>query len=416
MMRELKLQSFIPPAVVLVVFGVWIVNQRQTIATMEQESKLLSGRIATARSTANRPLDSSAAASGKTTKSAAQMDWKKIVAQLADPQHADGRTMLRMQQQVLAMTKEELISALDEVADMQLTDEARQKLEGSLIAQLIDKDPELALNHHLDRLADWQSVFTLQLAQGFQKWAGKDLAQATAWLNQQITAGYFDTKTLDGKSQSWINFEAGLVSAQLSTDPAAAASRVAGLPEDQRAGLIRGLSSLVKEKDPAAFAELVRGQLSAPEQASAFGQQASYLVQGGYAKVGDFLNQIAATPEERAACVEQAMAAKFRANTEAALTRDDFDAMRTWVAAEAPESLAKVTATALANAITGSKQKLDFGEAADLALRYSQGSGDEVLATFLVSPAARQNKEQARAYADQIVDAARREQVLALLK
>lgn len=415
-MQSLKIQWYISSAVVLGVLGVWIVNQRQMIATVEQESKLLQGRIAAARSTASHPLDSSAAASGKTTKSTARIDWKKSVAQLADPQHADGRATLRMQQQVLAMTKEELISALDEVAGMQLPDEARQKLENTLIAQLIDIDPELALNHHLDRLADFRSGFTLQLAQGFQKWAGKDLVQATAWLNQQLTAGYFDSKTLDGKSQAWINFEAGLVSAQLSTDPPAAASRVAALPEDQRAGLIRGLSSLVKEKDPAAFADLVRGQLSAPEQASAFGQQASYLVQGGYAKVGDFLNQIAATPEERAACVAQAMATKFRTNTEAALTRDDFDAMRTWVAAEAPESLAKVTATALASAITGNKYKLDFGEAADLAVRYSQGSGDEVLAAFLVSPAARQNKERARAYADQIVDVTRREQVLALLK
>ena len=414
-MHALKVPSFILPAVVLLVFGVWIVHQRQTIATVEQESKLLHGRIAAARPTASDPLDASAAAAGKTLKNTARMDWKRIVEQLADPQRVDGRAMLRMQQQVLAMTKEELVSALDEVASMELRDEARQKLEEALIAQLVDRDPELALNRHLDRLAGWESGFTLQLAQGFQKWAGKDLVQATAWLNQQISAGYFDSKTLDGKSQSWINFEAGLVSAQLSTDPAAAASRVAGLPEDQRAGLIRGLSSLVKEKDPAAFADLVRGQLSAPEQASALGRQASYLVQGGYAKVGEFLNQIAATPEERAACVLQAVGAKFRAKTEAALTRADFDTMRAWVAAEAPESLAKVTATALASATSRSKQKLDFGEAADLAVRYSQGSGD-VLAAFLVSPAARQNKERARAYADQIVDVTRREKVLALLK
>jgi hypothetical protein len=138
MPQALKIQLFIPSAVVVVVFSVWIGNQRQTIATVELESKLLHGRIAAARSTARHPLDSAAAASGKTTKSTKRMDWKKIVAQLADPQHADGRAMRRIQQQVLEMTKEELVSALDEVAGIQLKDEARQKLEAMHLGEADD--------------------------------------------------------------------------------------------------------------------------------------------------------------------------------------------------------------------------------------------------------------------------------------
>jgi hypothetical protein len=187
---------------------------------------------------------------------------------------------------------------------------------------------------------------------------------------------------------------------------------MAGLPEDQRGDLARDLSSSVKEADQRAFADLVHGQVPVKKQAEALAEQASTIVRNGdYSKVDEYLKRIDATPEERTACVEKAVRSIFRSDQKKA-TREDFDAMWTWVSAQAHESLGKMTGNALANAAQGN-QIMDFTEAAALAVQYNAATGnDEALDTFLWSEAARQNKEQARALAEQIVDDQRRAQIL----
>ena len=379
-------------------------------------------RIAAIHAAGSGP-DTAKGTSGKGAKDKSRLDWKKLGQQFADRQRGGGmgdmRSLIRLQQQVQAMSKEELVAALDEIAGLDLTAEARQMLESTLFGRLIEKDPEFALTRFSDRLQNSPNSFgmvTWQLSQAFQKWADKDLGKATAWFDQQIAAGTFDSKALDGKSQSRHQFEGQLIGMLLSKDPTAAASRMAGLPEVQRGELARGLSYSVKEADQRAFADLVRGQVPAKEQAQALAQQASNMVRNdGYSKVDEYLKRIDATPEERTACVERAVESKFQSNQKKA-TREDFDAMRTWVSAQAPESLGKTTGNALANAMLAN-QKMNFAEAADLAVQYNTATGnDEVLGTFLESWAASENKEQARALAEQIVDDQRRAKILKQLQ
>jgi hypothetical protein len=58
-------------------------------------------------------------------------------------------------------------------------------------------------------------------------------------------------------------------------------------------------------------------------------------------------------------------------------------------------------------------RKLDFSEAAELAVQYHDASdNDDVLLSFLNGWGARQNKEQARILAGKISDAKRREEIL----
>ena len=68
-----------------------------------------------------------------------------------------------------------------------------------------------------------------------QQWAKKDPAAAIAWFDQQIAAGKFDSKSLDGKSQSRNPvrrcFDLHIL---LGSDPEAAALRLGAMPEDQR--------------------------------------------------------------------------------------------------------------------------------------------------------------------------------------
>lgn len=412
----MKPTLFIPPAIALVAVGGWLANQRQSIESLEQEGTLLRQRIAAIQAAGSDP-EAAKGTSGKDAKHRSRLDWKKIGLELAEVRRGGGmRSMIRFQQQVQAMSKEELVAALDEIAGLDLTTEARQTLESTLIGQLAEKDPEFALNHLRDHLQDSPGMVPWQLGQTFQKWADKDLGKATAWFDQQIAAGTFDSKALDGKSESRIQFEGKLIGMLLGKDPTAAASRMAGLPEDQRGDLAQNLGGSVKEAYQRAFADLVRGQVPANEQAETLGHQAyDVAIFGGYSKMDEYLKRIDATPEELTACVEKAAQTKFQSHQKKA-TREDFDAMRTWISAQAPESLGKSTGRALGYAMQGN-QKMDFAEAADLAVQYNAATGnDEVLGTFLESAAARQNKKQARALAEQIVDAKLREKILKRLQ
>lgn len=416
--RKLKPTSFIPPLVALAIVGGWLGTQRRSIATLEKESVLLRKHLAALSSGSGPDAPSSKPkAPDQLAKGKEPLDWKKIAAQFAEMQQSGGtgdmRVMMRFQQRLQAMSKEELVAALDEIAALDLPAESRAMLEQMLIGPLVQKDPELALTRFIDRLQDNDGSLGWQLSNAFQEWAKKDPGKATAWFDQQIAAGKFDSKSLDGKSQSRIQFEGALINILLASDPATAALRLGAMPENQRGKVMRYSLNPLKEEDQMAAAKLVRDQLPAKDQAEALGRLASQLVgNNGYSKVAGFLDRIEATPAERTACAEKAAESKIgRSSYEKKVTREDLDTMREWVGTQAPGSTDSITGKILGNAIQGGG-KMNFSEAADLAIQYN----DEVLATFLESGPARQNKEQARVLAEKISDLKRREKILKNLK
>lgn len=90
--------------------------------------------------------------------------------------------------------------------------------------------------------------------------------------------------------------------------------------------------------------------------------------------------------------------------------------MREWVTAQAPESTATLTGTALAYA-SQYNRKMEFSELADLAVEYNTTAGnDDVLYSFLKESEIFQNKQQARLLAEKIFDPKRREEILKNLK
>jgi hypothetical protein len=418
-----KASLYIPPVVALALAGTWLAIQRQSISTLEQQSASLRKAIAahssdaSAESPNTKPADPTKAANAKEP-----IDWKKIAAQLTEIRQADGtggtgvmRTMMRFQERLQAMSKEELIAALDEFATLDFPTETRHMLEQMIILPLVEKDPELALTRFIHRLGDNDSSLTWQLSHAMQKWAEKDPAAASAWFDQQIAAGKFDSKALDGRSQTRIQFEKNLIHVLLSTDLEAAGRRLAAMPEGGRdAVLTQIFPQTLKNEEQLAFATLVREQVSKEKQAQTIAQQASRLVgKEGYAKVTEFLDRIQATPAERSASVEKAAESSIQTiSHQSKITREDIDTLREWVTAQAPESTGRATGSALAYALQGS-HKLEFSEAAELAAQYHDASdNDDVLYSFLNGWGARQNKEQARILAGKISDANRREVIL----
>ena len=411
---------FIPPAVVLLAAGLWLGGQRHTISGLEKESAALRKQIAARSVSTADPSLAKANGPAKAAKSKEPLDWKKIAAEFADSQNGDiddMRTMMRLQQRLQAMSTEELVASLDEIAALDLTSEARSRLEQMLLGPLSEKDPELALTKFIGRLETNQSSMW-QLSAVLGKWLEKDPAKATAWFDREIAAGTFEAKALDGRSRSRIQFEGATIAFLLASDPTAAARRLGALPADQRDEVVQQHSfQQLKEEDQVAFAKLVRGQIPEDGQAKALARQVGRLSgEDGYTKAADFMKRIEATPAERKACVEEvaeSMTQNF--SHQKPMTREDFDRMRGWVGEQNPGSLGVVTGRTLATA--SQNGRIDFPEAAELAVHYHAAAGnDDVLGAFLESNAARSNKEAARPLVEKISDPARREEILKRLK
>lgn len=416
----MKPKLLLPPVVALIIVVAWLGNGRQKIAALEKESAVLKLRLA-ARSDGFATDDAreKGKPSGKPAKGKEPIDWKQVAAQMLEMNQGGGmgdmRTMIRLQQRVQSMEKEELVAALDEVAALDLPEQSRQMLEQMLIGQLCQKDPELALTRYLDRLSDERGSMSWQLANAMKEWTKKDPAKAVAWFDKQIAAGKFDSKSLDGKSRPRMQFEGALIVNLLSRDEAAAAARLEALPENQRGELLRHYSSHdVKTEDQLAFANLVRGEVPEMEQGNTLAQIAAREThRDGYNGVTEYLDRIKATPSERAACVEEAAESRIQNLSHTRkITAEDIDAMREWATTQSPDTTDRVTGTTIARS-TELNQRLDFSEASALALKYHEASGnDEVLIGFLSSSAAHSNQDKARELAARISDAARREEIL----
>ena len=417
----MKPTIFIPPVLALVVVAGWIGNERRTISTLEKESAALKEHLARRSSDSGADLPSTNPKSAEKNSKKEPIDWKKIAARIAEAGGNNGgmgdmRAMIRLQQQLQELSRDELASALDEVAALDLNDETRSQLESMLIGPLCQKDPEFALNRYIDRLSDPHGMMGWQLSNAMKEWMKKEPERALGWFDQQIAAGKFDSKSLDGKSQSRMEFEGSVIGTLLVTDTSAAAARLKGLPEDQRADVLRNnTGNVVQEKDQLAFANLVREQLPEKDQAQILAQHASQRGWGseGYTKITEYLDRIEATPAERAVCVEEASESKIQQiSRNKKITREDIDSLREWATTQSPDTLDEVTGSALATA-TQSNQKMEFSEAAELATQYHQASGnDDVLVKFLNSGAAYSHKDEAMALAEKITDPKRREEIL----
>jgi hypothetical protein len=433
----LKSKLFIPPVAALIIASIWLGNQRRSISSLENESALLQKSIATAKTSAaatdsaEDSINSHSSKSRSLAKAKAgakkdAIDWKEVAASFQEMRASGGmgdvRGMIRLHSQFSTMSEQELVAALDEIAALEIEDSVRSLIESMVAEQLAEKNPELALSRFTDRLSDGDQQGGWMLSQALGKWAEKDATKAAAWLDQQIAAGKLDSKSLDGKNRTRAMLESGLIQKLLSSDPAAAAARVAVLPEDQRSESIQMFSSNpLNEKDQLVFAKLVREQIPDKEQSKILGRQGASLArQGDYQKVTAYLNHIQASQPEKAACVEEVATSRIQSIAwEKKLVREDFDKMREWAKTQAPEAVNAVTGKALGDSLRSGNSKFSFPEAIELTTQYHDaGGGDDLLAGFLESWPARsdKNKEQSRILATKIIDQKRRDEILKRLK
>ena len=423
---RLKATHLIPPVAALILVGAWNSVQLRSISSLENDASAMQEKISTAVAAGNfRPVAASTDRPKKVTATDRKQphDWKELAARLLEIETGGGRDDLRaglsFQQELAGMTQEEMTAALDEIAGLDLSDEARESLESLILAPLIREDPQLALERFADRIGSESSEITWQLSTALRDWAKKDLAGATAWFDRQIADGKFDSKTLDGRSEERTRFEAALMQSLLTSDPNAASQRLANIPEDQRRGVLEQIAFPdLGPQDQKTYAELVRQLVPQDERAGSFAHIASVLVDAsGYGKVSSFLDAVQATPAERAAAAMQTAESRMQSlGLEGNVTPADVDRLREWLTRQAPGQVDSITGKAIAEAAQD-HGKFKFAEASQLVLQYQKSSGnDDVLVAFLQSYSARSNLEEAIHMADLISDAKRRAEILNQLK
>jgi hypothetical protein len=418
----LKVLQFTPPLVALIVVVAWNVSRWRAVSEQKSTNQTLRERVnqaSTAKNSSGRASNASERAKRVGIFSESMpLDWRAVAEKLREAEMkgiGDFRSALAMKKRLSAMSSEELLAALNEVASLGLDPEEQARLEEMLVEPLIEKDPELALKTFANRLQDDDDGVAWQLSSAFSEWVKKDRAGALAWFDSQIAAGTFESKSLDGQSQARLEFEAALVGSLLGSDFDLASQRIAALPEEQRREALEQIP--FADLDPAsqkAYAELVRSLIPQDEHDGSFTHVISELVpDGGYEKVDAFLDSIQATTEEREVSAREAANSMLQNIAEdRPVTQSDVDEMRRWLDKQAPGTKDRVTGESLADAAQDGGE-FSFADASKLALQYNrQGKNDEVLVAFLESFAARSNLEEALPLVDKISNPKQRERIL----
>lgn len=426
----MKTASFVSPAIVLVIAGAWIVSQRQTIHALDRHSELLEATIADRSVIASATGDDrsvSFQASSDPVKGKGVMDWNDIADRLANSGFNDIDQMkfdLRMK----SLSQEEMLAAMDEIALLSVPENIRDRLEYMVVFPFSKRFPEFAVKKLTGRELGGSAGFYLPGA--LEAWAMKDSGNAQAWLDAQVSAGTFESKTLDGKNPLWIQYEGGLLRSLLLKEGDALATRFGQLPAELHKEVLHALGTAWKPcgafepGEEEAFCKLVRKHLSVSEQAELFAIRADQVESGGFPAVDKFLTTIEATPDERLRCVQAVAASNISGiAVNRTVTREDVVALRDWLRTQTPQEVDRFMGEALGNAAghTGISatqyRKLGYSEAAAFAVEFCESGGsDEVLVSFLKSEGGRSDKKQAGVLAARIADETLRAEILNALK
>jgi len=410
--------KFLPPIIALLIVAAWLVSQRRTITTTENEVVLLREQVRHA-SASRGPGGSDPSLASRIRDNPAgspdgQLDWKRIGERIAANQGGnsipDMRAMMSLQKRLMEMTTDELIGALDDIIALDTTDAIRTQLESMLVGQLAQKDPQLALERFGDRVGERQGGIHWQLSNALRTWADDDPPAASAWLDRKIAAGKFDSTSLDGRSRQRIQFEAAIIGSLLSSDPDTAGRRLAAMPERNRSEILQqGWTMQLKPDTQLAYAALVREQLPHDQHASVLTNASNALAHGtdGYRKVGEFLERIDATDEERSAVVRSTADTKTgESQGNDGLDPEKVDGLHAWLTEQAPAEADSMLGASLGK--TGG----NFEDNVAMVTRMHAESGsDDLLVAFLEQSRGRGNAETTLPLIDKISDPQRREEL-----
>lgn len=410
----------LPPLFALIIVGSIMAIQRQAIATLEHEKAELP------RHTDPSAIPDTAAElfpelekrrSKQTNKMDGPLDWRNLAEVMEKSGvQAASKALEAFKKRVQAMSNEELIANIEDIMKLDLTESQKSNLLTTFFDTLVDRAPEFALRHlFLSSARKYQAV-----SSAWVKWSTSDPAAATGWLDEQISAGTIDPKSLHGNDGLRIPFEAHLVKLLLTSDPAAAIQRVENLNPDWRDHVIRQCA--VSEADAPtkkAWTELVRSQLPKKVASEMIADKVPHWIDDGmFSQVTDYMESISATAEERTACIQQATQNYTHASSyKGTITIEGIESFRTWAEAQEPGSSRNLTRDAISNMLRGNGQsKMTLESVTSIVAHYQAlEGGDEMLAQAL-SHAMDGKKDYVRALATMIQDDGKRAKILKKLE
>jgi hypothetical protein len=392
-----KLIPWLLPAAALIASTLWISAQRRDLSAIESENQRIATHLAHAGTDSTSAADPSQATRSRNTpfRNTKGIDWKQIATAQATMHSGDGmpdmRAMVELQKTLRTLSVDEILTGLDEIQTLDLSETLKRQLEATLAGILAEKDPQAALTRFAPRLSQGDGMISWQLASALKQWSIKDPTAAAAWMDQQIAAGTFQSKSLDGNNRARQMFEASLIQSLISTDPAAAAARLTTLPENQRAAIFeQGMFFQLKPGQSKPIAELIRAHVPGDKHAQTLILMVSHTVhQGGLERVSTILTE--------------AITRHLRQPNSTTTYQD----ARDWINSSAPEDAPNLTGLTLAHLSQNGK----FDEMAAHALAEQQASGnDETLAAFLME-APNSSRDQILKLAENLSDPEQRAQV-----
>ena len=424
----MKPMVLVPPLVALAAGAAWFGSLRWDSATLERSNTKLRERIRLAR-----PADgthSGQAGDADAKKDLSIKDWKTMADALITENAGgmpDVRLILRLRQRIAAMNPQEIVAVMNEIAASDIPKAQSEALRNLLAGVLSEKDPKAYLDTCADQLSGDGFGMGWPMVSAFQKWMKQDAAEATAWMDRMIAEGKFESKALDGKNRTRLNFEGELISSLLASDPASATARLSVIAEDQRLELIlQNRFESLKPGTEKSYADMVRNCLPPDQQADAFPQVVRMATtDNGFEKVSAFFDTIEANPKERQSLAGKAASGNLHAVAAAGnLNRAAVDEMRGWAEKQAPGAVDAITGQALAAATDPDRASLttvvmaeNFRKSAEIIdALHAESDSDELLVSFLKDGLLRRHPQECAAMAGKIQDAKRRAEILGKLE
>lgn len=364
------------------------------------------------------------------TSGKSSINWLRI-ADLTGEQGRNGifarQELLRAKVRIEAMSPAELLAALADTKTLGLDPRSRGEIDGMLITALMKKDLRAAADYLIIPENNHIGLPGNLLRDTIDEWTQSDFPSALAWFDGKVAAGGFSNKSLGGRDHRRFGIEAALLAKLVGSDPAAAANRLKGYPEDQRSYIFDRISSNNRsagrspdENELASYVALARETLPLGQQASFISNAAAPFSRAGeYQKIDQFLDHAAASPEERIATVLTTGRQRFTTlSKDEKLTIAEVDRFWEWAARQSPTQVGRFTGSALAGLLTDRGNGSDpSAKVNELLIHYHEANeNDEVLLGFLGSWPFWGDATKARALAEKFHDPARHSEFLKTLE
>ncbi len=398
--------------------------QQRSAETLEAENARLSQRIEAWKKRGEATEDDpKSGLSAKLLAKAGPSGMAKLAAilrgaMLGNPAQVRESLLLENQWRTLDTATLEKMVADARAAD--LSEEDREAVIDKLLEVLVEKDPARAFAVIEEGFAGkTPREIQQQLSKRsglFEKWIQSDGPQALAWLDRQIAAGLFDSRSLAGTSNVRQQYESLIYQKTKEGSRIAALDPLDRLPTLQ-SWRLRDLSL----EDQIALAKVARTSgLKPSEVAEVMKPFLNKAMQSGDLSGADaFFEKIDPTPEELPRLSEAAAGSAMFALGKKAdqLTGDEVPAIRNWLAEKSPEGDAYIGSTIG----KGFSNGWDAGQIyATMERLQKDQPSDDLISTFLIG-ASEGNKQKldpatALDFANRITDPGKRAVTLNAIK